>query len=122
MNTGITLITNTIKYSDTAKTPDARALLERDVYSHRKTRAFNHSGKITVAGNDEHDIVGGWTLSRSIDDSRKEELQVNYLPKSTEDSLQTTQAAINNLAFFIQDEWKFRKQSSAYFGLAMGGN
>lgn len=117
MNTGITLITNMIKNSDKAKNPDGRALLDRDVYSHRKTRAFNHSGKVTVAGNDEHDIVGGWTLSRSIDNSRKEELQVNYLPKSTENSLQTTQAAINNLAFFIQDEWKFRKQSSAYFGL-----
>lgn len=117
MNTGITLITNMIKNSDKAKNPDGRALLDRDVYSHRKTRALIHSGKITVTGNEEHDIVGGWTLSRSIDNSRKEELQINHVTESTESSLQTTQAAINNLAFFIQDEWKFHKHSSAYFGL-----
>ncbi len=117
VNTGLILITNIIKYADIAKSPDDRALLDRDVYSHRKTRAFNHSGKITVTGNEEHDIVGGWTLSRSIDNNSKNEQQVNHLPTSTENSLQSTQAAINNLAFFIQDEWKFRKQSSAYFGL-----
>lgn len=121
INAGTTLITNRVKSLDHTFTVQGIANFDREVDTHRKTRTFRNSGKITAPSNQEHEIVGGWTIFSSFDDSRRAETQWNKLAISNTDSttndFQTTRVAINNLALFIQDEWKFRKQSSAYFGL-----
>lgn len=117
INTGINLSTSAITSKDHTFTPQNEVFIDRDVYTHRTSRILNNSGKITAPSNEEHDIVGGWAVSMSLDNSQRKETTWNFQPKSTTQDYQTSQAIIDKLAFFIQDEWKFYKQSSAYFGL-----
>jgi outer membrane receptor for ferrienterochelin and colicins len=98
-------------------TPQSKEDYQR--YINTKTNSFgwNNSGKITAPSNEEHDIVGGWTVSASTSSNNRHETQVNKLVTSTTVTDQLTDSRIQKSAVFIQDEWKFRKASSAYFGL-----
>ncbi|MBI3712101.1 MAG: TonB-dependent receptor [Burkholderiales bacterium] len=96
-------------------------LFARQVYLHELENRVATSLKLTAPSNEEHDIVGGITLS-SVNNrnERNQELTViNTPPELIGDSVkhQATHSVVNNYAAFVQDEWKFRKESSAYFGL-----
>lgn len=114
---GVNLSTSASTSKDRTFDPRDKSFFDRNVYTHRKTSAYNNTGKITAPSSEAHDIVGGWTASKSLDDTHRKETQWNYLPVSTTEDFQATRAVIDKVAFFIQDEWRFRKQSSAYFGL-----
>lgn len=82
-----------------------------------KTIGFSSTGKVTAPSSDAHDIVGGWSLSDSSSKGQRLENLTEVMPPNLNSDNQTTNTRITKLAFFAQDEWKFRKDSSAYFGL-----
>ncbi|MBC3873278.1 TonB-dependent receptor plug domain-containing protein [Undibacterium flavidum] len=112
---------NIYHFSDTTRdntySPNKLAFYQRDVNTNTKNLGFSNTGKITAPGNEEHDIVTGWSYSNANNHNRRQEIQFNYVPQTSESGLQTTLANIDKFAVFVQDEWKFRKHSSAYFGL-----
>lgn len=94
---------------------------ERRISSHDQESRITTSLKLTAPSSEEHDIVGGINLSSSHNrNERKQTLNfISVAPELLGDTsnLQTTRSVVDNYAAFIQDEWKFRKASSAYFGL-----
>lgn len=96
-------------------------LFDRLIHVQELENYVNTSLKLSASGNEEHDIVGGLKLS-SINNrqERNQELTGNNTPPElTVDNgpHQNTRSVVNNFAAFIQDEWRFHKESSAYFGL-----
>ena len=89
----------------------------------RNTAINNRSGgasstlKVTAPSNAEHDIVGGWNLSTRTNNDRRIQSDVGPSYSTPFQSQEDTHSVVDNIAFFAQDEWKFRKESSAYFGL-----
>jgi outer membrane receptor for ferrienterochelin and colicins len=103
---------NELNYS-----PDKKLVYERQTNSKTRVGGVSSSLKITAPSNEEHDIVSGWNFSTNHNNDSR--LQVDTGPTyfTPEPNLQNTNSIIDNLAFYIQDEWRFRKESSAYFGL-----
>jgi outer membrane receptor for ferrienterochelin and colicins len=89
----------------------------------RNTSSTSRSGgasstmKLTAPSSEEHDIVGGWTISTNHTNDKRLQVESGPLASNLDASEQTTHSVVDNLAFFVQDEWKFKKASSAYFGL-----
>lgn len=84
---------------------------------HLKTVGFNSTGKVTAPSSGTHDIVGAWSLFDSRGEGLRLERLAEMVPPNIKSEELTTSTRITKLAFFAQDEWKFRKDSSAYFGL-----
>ena len=84
-------------------------------------RGLSSSLKVTVPSTAEHDIVIGWNGSRSQNETHRTQVDIIPTQTSSESNLQTTESAIDNMAIFAQDEWKFRKNSSVYLGLRWEG-
>jgi outer membrane receptor protein involved in Fe transport len=95
--------------------------INRDSQTDSKRYGFNHTGKLTIPSNETHDIVTGWTYSSSQSSSDRQELITNFMPSTSNFDVQNTKAQIDKYAVYGQDEWKFNKQSSAYFGLRWEG-
>jgi outer membrane receptor for ferrienterochelin and colicins len=73
--------------------------------------------KISAPSNAEHDLVAGWDLTTKVgNDKRMQNISgPDYqLPLLSQED---NHSVVDTLAMFAQDEWKFRKDSSAYFGL-----
>lgn len=95
----------------------------KQLFYTRHTSSTNRSGgasstlKITAPSSAEHDIVGGWNLSTRTNNDRR--FQSDLFAGSSEaiPTQEDTHSTVDNFAAFAQDEWKFRKESSAYFGL-----
>jgi outer membrane receptor protein involved in Fe transport len=117
IDTGMNIYRYANNNRDKTYSPDQQALYQRDVSTRSKNTGFNNSGKVTIPSNEEHDIVTGWTYSNTNSNNRRIETQFNFLPKTTGAERQTNSAEIDKLALFVQDEWKFRKESSTYFGM-----
>lgn len=117
INTGINRrISNS--YGDVLTfTPQATEDYQRFFRTDTTVTGWNNSGKLTAPSNAEHDIVAGWTVSNSATVNNRRETQFNKLIVSTTHTEQFTDSNIFKSALFMQDEWKFRKESSAYFGL-----
>lgn len=65
---------------------------------------------------ENHDIVAGLDgSSKRSNDSRIQ--KIDLLSSRTPAEDQSANTLIKNIALFVQDEWQFRKNSSAYFGL-----
>lgn len=82
-----------------------------------RSGGVNSTLKLTAPSSEEHDIVAGWNISTRHSNDKRFQIDSGPMFPIPEESLQTTHSVIDNLAFFAQDEWKFRKESSAYFGL-----
>lgn len=82
-----------------------------------RSGGVNSTLKLTAPSSEEHDIVGGWNISTRHSNDTRFQTDSGPMFPITEESLQNTHSVIDNLAFFVQDEWRFRKESSAYFGL-----
>lgn len=78
---------------------------------------FSNTLKLSAPSSEEHDIVGGWNFSTRLNRNKRFQLDVDPLLKPIEMSVQSTRSVVGNIAFFVQDEWRFRKASSVYFGL-----
>lgn len=98
------------------RNPSQIAYILNSVSDTRSGGASN-TFKISTPSNAEHDFVAGWNLSTNVgNDNRMQntsgpDYQLPLL--SQEDN----HYVVDTLAMFAQDEWKFRKDSSAYFGL-----
>ncbi len=93
----------------------------RSTNTHMNNGGINSSLKLTIPSSEEHDIVAGWNASSARSQDRRFQLDTYANNLNGEESLQTTKSVIDNLAFFAQDEWKFRKNSSVYLGLRWEG-
>lgn len=98
-----------------------RLLFDRQIHLQELENKINTSLKLSVLTVEEHDLVGGITLS-SINNrqQRDQELTGSYTPPELivdGQPHQNTHSVVNNYAAFVQDEWRFRKESSAYLGL-----
>lgn len=98
-----------------------RLLFDRQVHLQELENRINTSLKLSVLTVEEHDLVSGITLS-SINNrqQRHQELTGPYTPPELivdREPHQTTHSVVNNYAAFVQDEWRFCKESSAYLGL-----
>ncbi len=98
-----------------------RFIFERQAHIREQENRVSTSLKLTAPSNEEHDIVGGITFSSiNTHNERNQELNIfNPPPEPIDNSSnhQTNHSVVNTYAAFIQDEWKFRKESSAYVGL-----
>ncbi len=117
IDTGMHLYQYANNNNDKTYSSNQQALYQREVSTRTRNSGFNNSGKVTIPSHEEHDIVTGWTYSKANSNNRRIETQFNYVPKTTGTEQQTNSAEIDKLALFVQDEWKFRKESSAYFGM-----
>ncbi|MFZ6798590.1 TonB-dependent receptor plug domain-containing protein [Undibacterium sp. Di24W] len=103
---------HTLNYSD----PDKLAFI-RSSSSDTRENGFSTTLKLSAPSSEEHDIVGGLNFSTGRNKNRRFQTDSDPSFKPIETSDQTAHSVVDNLAFFAQDEWKFRKASSAYFGL-----
>lgn len=113
---GLGVVTNDIITKE-SNYQGASLLFNRLTTSEFIRKNVNSSLKVTIPSTgEEHDIVAGWNGStkQSID-SR---MQItDFLTSNSFSEDQSTHSQVDNIAFFVQDEWRFRKASSAYFGL-----
>ncbi|MBR7799740.1 TonB-dependent receptor plug domain-containing protein [Undibacterium fentianense] len=117
INTGVSR-RNANSYGDyLSYTPDTKEDYQRFFQTDTVSNGWNNSGKLTAPSHTEHDIVTGWTVSNSANVNNRHETQVNKQVVSSTHTVQLTDSSIFKSALFVQDEWKFRKESSAYFGL-----
>jgi outer membrane receptor protein involved in Fe transport len=75
------------------------------------------SGKLNIPTNAEHDLVFGWSGWRAdvdVDNNQTDQFAANqntiYRPHNAS-------SVMDNAAFFVQDDWKFKKNSSVSLGL-----
>lgn len=75
------------------------------------------SGKASIPGSAEHDIVLGWTGSRTTVNINRD--QTDFYNGSTTPVFlpQNARNELTRAALYAQDEWKFQKNSSIYLGL-----
>lgn len=99
-------------YSKTNTSP----IFDRLTTSHQFQNGVGSSFKLSVPTNEKHDlVVGGNGYTKHANNAR---FQTDHFP--TGDVAVTdmsNQTIISNWALFAQDEWRFQKSSSAYFGL-----
>jgi outer membrane receptor for ferrienterochelin and colicins len=94
--------------------------LDRTMNRVRRRGGFNSTLKLSTPGFENHDIVGGWNGSSQVDNDQR--LSVDSKTNSsgittiTADD-QTTHSVVSRWAFFIQDDWRFQKTSTASMGL-----
>lgn len=117
INTGVNRRTSSSHGDFLTFTPQAKVDYQRYFQTETIADGWNNSGKLTAPSNEEHDIVTGWSVSNSASVNNRYETQLNKQIASTTNTVQMTDTNIFKSALFIQDEWKFRKESSAYFGL-----
>lgn len=98
-------------------TPDYLHAFKQTIFHHEYNKGINSTLKLTAPNSDEHDLVAGWTIGSDTSNAQRLQLDEFTSPKSAEQVEQNTHVQVNHLAFFVQDEWKFRKASSAYLGL-----
>lgn len=121
LNFGVDFSSQNEESNIRSKDVSNQANIHRDSQTESKRHGFNHTGKLTIPSNETHDIVTGWTYSSSRSSSDRQELTTNFIPSSSNFDVQNTEAQIDKYAVYGQDEWKFNKQSSAYFGLRWEG-
>lgn len=101
-------------------TPVAAVDLERTMNRIRRRGSFNSTLKLSTPVFENHDIVGGWNGSHQVDNDQRLSVDSratsNGISTITPDD-QTTHSVVSRWAFFIQDEWRFRKASTASMGL-----
>jgi len=101
-------------------TPTAAVDLERTMNRIRRRGGFNSTLKLSTPGFKNHDIVGGWNGSGQVDNDQRLSVdrKVNNggISTITLDD-QTTHSVVSRWAFFIQDDWRFQKASTASMGL-----
>lgn len=94
--------------------------LDRRMNRIRRHGEFNSTLKLSTPGFDNHDIVGGWNGGSQVDNDQRLSVDVKMdnsgIPSITPDD-QTTHAVVSRWAFFIQDDWRFQKASTASMGL-----
>ena len=79
-------------------------------------KAIDFTGKVTIPTNAPHDIVAGWSVSKSMAKRLRAQLQDGPADNSSIDT-QKTASTIDKMDFFIQDEWNFHKSASLYTGV-----
>lgn len=91
--------------------------LTRNIGTGVRLLGAHTSGKFSIPTNTEHDLVIGWTASgttvhidRNQADAYVSNAQPSYLPENGRNEIYKS-------AFYMQDEWQFRKNSSIYLGL-----
>ena len=96
--------------------PDGKLSFDRNYDTNVRVLGGHTSGKVSFPTNAEHDIVVGWTGSRTVVNIDRDQTDIPaggaavFLPQNARNEL--TKAAI-----YAQDEWKFQKNSSLYLGL-----
>lgn len=94
--------------------------LERSMNRIQRNGGVNSNLKISTPGFENHDIVGGWNGSRQVGNDQRlsvdSKTNSSGIPTITPDD-QTTHSVVSRWAFFIQDDWRFQKTSTASMGL-----
>ena len=86
----------------------------------RRSGVFNSSLKLSTPGFENHDIVGGWNGSRRTDNDQRLSVDSRAISNGVSEIIeddQTTHSVVSRWAFFVQDEWRFQKASTASMGL-----
>lgn len=101
-------------------THDASLDLDRTMHRIRRSGGLNSTLKLSTPAFENHDFVGGWNGSRRVDNDQRlsvdSEANGSGIPKVTPNN-QTTHSLVSRWAFFVQDDWRFRKTSTASMGL-----
>lgn len=85
--------------------------------NHMLDHGYTNASKIRIPSFKSHELVMGWDLSESNStESRRERKQYQTQVNVMED-LQKIRSKVQDFALFLQDEWQFDLQSSAYLGL-----
>jgi outer membrane receptor for ferrienterochelin and colicins len=94
--------------------------LERNMNRIQRNGGVNSTLKLSTPVFDNHDIVGGWNGSSRVDNDQRLSVDTKAnssgIPTITPDD-QTTHSVVSRWAFFIQDDWRFQKASTASMGL-----
>jgi outer membrane receptor for ferrienterochelin and colicins len=97
--------------------PNGTLQFNRDMNTDVHVIVGTTSGKLNIPTNAEHDLVIGWSGWRAnvdIDNNQSDQFVSNqsniYRPHSAN-------SVMDNAAFFAQDDWKFKKNSSVSLGL-----
>jgi outer membrane receptor for ferrienterochelin and colicins len=97
--------------------PDGTLAFNRDLNTDVDVIVGITSGKLNIPTNAEHDLVIGWSGWRADVDVKNNQ---NDQFASSQNNIyrpHSAQSNMNNLAFFAQDDWKFKKNSSVSLGL-----
>ncbi len=97
--------------------PDGKLQFDRDLNTDVQVAVGFTNGKLSIPTNDEHDLVVGWSGWRAdvdVDNNQNDRFASNqtsvFRPHSAN-------SVMDNAAFFAQDDWKFKKNSSVSLGL-----
>jgi outer membrane receptor for ferrienterochelin and colicins len=99
---------------------DATLVLNRDVNRVRRSGGLDSTLKLSVSAFENHDIVSGWNGSTDVVNERSISLDSQAGSNGTSVNLandQITRSVVSRLALFVQDDWRFQKNSSASMGL-----
>lgn len=97
--------------------PDGSLKFNRDLNTDVHVLVGITGGKINVPTNAEHDLVVGWQAWRAnvdIDNNQSDRFASN---QSNITRPYGANSVMDNTAFFAQDDWKFKKNSSVSLGL-----
>lgn len=91
--------------------------LSRNYDTSLRVLGVHTNGKASIPGSAEHDIVLGWTGSRTTVNINRD--QTDFYNGSTTPIFlpQNARSELTSAALYAQDEWKFQKNSSIYLGL-----
>lgn len=97
--------------------PDGTLKFNRDLNTDVHVMVGITNGKLNIPTNAEHDLVVGWSGWRAnvdVDNNQSDQFASNqpsiYRPHNAN-------SVMDNAAFFVQDDWKFKKNSSVSLGL-----
>lgn len=101
-------------------TKAAKLELDRNMHRTRRSGGLNSTLKLSLPTLAQHDIVGGWSGSSQVNNDQRLSVDIDTssldFPKVTSDD-QTAHSLVSRWAFFIQDDWRFQKASTASMGL-----
>ncbi|WMW80919.1 TonB-dependent receptor [Undibacterium cyanobacteriorum] len=97
--------------------PNGALSFNRDLNTDVHVLVGISTGKFSIPTNKEHDLVIGWTAWRA--DVDVENNQIDRFPSSQNSIFRphSANSVMDNAAFFAQDDWKFKKNSSVSLGL-----
>lgn len=95
---------------------------ERGINRIERSGGYTSTLKLSTPIENGHDVVVGWNGNSRVNNdqrlSMESKVNVNGMVLSTLDD-QTTHSVVSRWAFFIQDDWRFKKSSSASMGLRL---
>lgn len=108
---------------------DSSLVLNRNIHRVNRSGGVDSTLKLIASGFENHDIVGGWNGGSQVANERSVSVDRDVASKVGSNAVghdsvgtnfvneQITRSVVSRFAFYVQDDWRFQKTSSASIGL-----